>query len=268
MRNIVSLLLVVVLAISAAGQQASSPQQLTIENIFAEGGLTGRAPETVKWSPDGTKVSFVQRDDSGEHGALWYVDATTGQKAVLVAEEKLATLAPPISKIKNEREKERIRRYSVASYEWTPDSKHLLFDSLGQLWYYSLATGTAVQITASSDPSSDPKFSFDGRQLAYIRKHNLFVRSIGGEDSEKQLTLNNANDEDLLNGEVDWVYAEELGVRSNFFWEPNGKHIAFLQMDENRCLLIHSPIYCLPIPPWIRRNIPRLEIVTRWFALA
>jgi len=95
-RNIVSLLLVVVLAISAAGQQAaSSPQQLTIENIFAEGGLTGRAPETVKWSPDGTKVSFVQRDDSGEHGALWYVDATTGQKAVLVAEEKLATLAPP-----------------------------------------------------------------------------------------------------------------------------------------------------------------------------
>jgi len=232
-RNIVSLLLVVVLAISAAGQQAASPpQQLTIENIFAEGGLTGRAPETVKWSPDGTKVSFVQRDDSGEHGALWYVDATTGQKAVLVAEEKLATLAPPISKIKNEREKERIRRYSVASYEWTPDSKHLLFDSLGQLWYYSLATGTAVQITASPDPSSDPKFSFDGRQLAYIRKHNLFVRSIGGEDSEKQLTLNNANDEDLLNGEVDWVYAEELGVRSNFFWEPNGKHIAFLQMDE------------------------------------
>jgi len=219
------------MTIWALGQQtAPAPQQLTIENIFAEGGLTGRAPETVKWSPDGTKVSFVQRDDSGEHGALWYVDATTGQKAVLVAEEKLATLAPPLSKIKNEREKERIRRYSVASYEWTPDSKHLLFDSLGQLWYYSLATGTAVQITASPDPSSDPKFSFDGHYLAYVRKHNLFVRSIGGVDAEKQLTRD--DDEDFLNGEVDWVYAEELGVRSNFFWEPQGKHIAFLQMNE------------------------------------
>ena len=56
------------------------PKQLTIEQIFAEGGVTGRAPETIKWSPDGTKVSFVQRDDAGEHGELWYVDAVTGEK--------------------------------------------------------------------------------------------------------------------------------------------------------------------------------------------
>ena len=48
---------------------------LTIESICAEGGLTGRPPETVKWSPDGRNVSFVQRDDAGEHGELWYVDA-------------------------------------------------------------------------------------------------------------------------------------------------------------------------------------------------
>ena len=40
---------------------ASTPKQLTIEQIFADGGVTGRAPETIKWSPDGAKVSFVQR---------------------------------------------------------------------------------------------------------------------------------------------------------------------------------------------------------------
>ena len=35
-----------------------------------------RSPETIQWSPDGSKVSsFVQRDDAGEHGELWYVDA-------------------------------------------------------------------------------------------------------------------------------------------------------------------------------------------------
>ncbi|HEY1270353.1 MAG TPA: DPP IV N-terminal domain-containing protein, partial [Terriglobales bacterium] len=32
--------------------------------------------------------------------------------------------------------------------------------------------------------------------------------------------------------EVDWLYAEELSVRSNYFWSPDGKHILFLQMDE------------------------------------
>src|SRR5690348_16596753 len=78
-------------------QSAAQPaKKLTIEGIFAEGGITGRAPETIKWSPDNKKISFVQRDDSGEHGQLWYVDAATGEKKVLVSEVKLQALAPPL----------------------------------------------------------------------------------------------------------------------------------------------------------------------------
>ena len=73
----------------------------------------------------------MQRDDSGEHGELWYVDTATGEKKVLVSETKLAQLSPPLSKIKDEREKERVTRYHVAAYLWSPDSKHLLFDSQG-----------------------------------------------------------------------------------------------------------------------------------------
>src|ERR1700720_1282916 len=119
----------------------AAPNHLTIEQIFAEGGINGRAPETIKWSPDGTKVSFVQRDDSGEHGELWYVDAITGEKKILASEAKLSQLAPPASKIRDEREKERVARYHVAAYIWSPDSKHLLFGAQGQLWYYSLDTG-------------------------------------------------------------------------------------------------------------------------------
>src|SRR6267378_8123588 len=116
----------------------AAPKQLTIEQIFAEGGLTGRGPENIKWSPDGAKVSFVQRDDAGEHGELWYVDAATGEKKVLVSEAKLAGLAPDANKIKDEREKERVTRYHVAAYLWAPDSRYLLFDSQGQLWVYNL----------------------------------------------------------------------------------------------------------------------------------
>src|SRR5258707_6243060 len=67
-KRLFSLMLVVFTALSMPYAQSASPsKQLTIEAIFADGGITGRAPETVKWSPDGTKVSFVQRDDSGEH---------------------------------------------------------------------------------------------------------------------------------------------------------------------------------------------------------
>src|ERR1700737_4893548 len=91
----------------------AAPKQLTIEQIFAEGGVTGRAPETIKWSPDGTKVSFVQRDDAGEHGELWYVDAATGEKKILASETKLSQLAPPVNKIKAGGNNTRLTRIHV-----------------------------------------------------------------------------------------------------------------------------------------------------------
>ena len=232
-----------------SAKEDSQNRPLTIESIVAEGGLTGRAPETIQWSPDNTKFSFLQRDDSGEHGQLWYVEAATGEKKVLVSDARLATLAPPLSRIKDEREKEWITRYHVAQYFWSPDSKHLLFDSQGQLWLYTLENGTAVQFTSAPDPHDDPKFSPDGSHVAYVHKHNLYVRPISG-TGERQLTKD--KDENLLNGEVDWVYAEELAVRSNYFWSPDGKNLVFLQMDETQV-----PTY--PITDWLPTH-PKLEM--------
>ena len=243
-----------VLLSQLAAQTAVPAKQLTIESIFAEGGLTGRAPETIKWSPDGTKVSYVLRDDSGEHGELWFVDTATGEKKVLVSETKLAQLAPPTSRIQSEREKERVTRYHVAAYGWAPDSRHLLFDSHGQLWYYDLGTGTAVSLTSAPDPSEDPKFSPDGKRVAFVRKHNLYVHPVSGDEGEHQITRDEKEkdkDDNILNGEVDWLYAEELEVRSNYFWSPEGHDILFLQMDEARV-----PTY--PITDWLPTH-PRVE---------
>ena len=222
--------------------QSSSPvKPLTIEAIYAPGGLTGRGPETMEWSPDGAKLSFLQRDDEGEHGELWYVDAATGEKKLLVSAAKLASLAPDYNKVQDEREKERLTRYHVAAYLWAPDSKHLIFDSQGRLWLFDLATTTAVQFTSASDPSGDPKFSPDGSHVSYVRKHNLYVRPVNG-SGEKQLTKDTKDD--LFNGDIDWVYAEELEVRSNYFWSPDSKEIVFLHMDETRV-----PTY--PITNWL-----------------
>ena len=237
-----------IVAATCAVAQENARKPLTLDAIFAEGGLTGRGPENIQWSPDGKRVSFVQRDDEGEHGELWYVDATTGEKKVLVSEANLSRLAPDANKIKDEREKERVLRYHVGAYFWAPDSKHLLFDSQGQLWLYLLESGTAVQFTSSPDPSEDPKFSPDGNHVAFLRKHNLYVQQVT-EGSPRQLT--NDTDENLLNGEVDWVYSEELSVRSNYFWSPESKEIAYLQMDEKLV-----PTY--PITDWLPTH-PKVE---------
>ncbi len=259
---ILTAIAVFILALSVHAQGSS--KKLTIEQIFAEGGVTGRAPEAIKWSPDGSKLSFVQRDNEGEHGELWYVDVATGEKKVLVSESKLGQLAPPTNKIKDEREKERVNRYHVAAYSWSPDSKHLLFDAHGQLWYYSLDTGTGVQVTTSPDPSADPKFSPDGKRISFLRKHNLYVKAVSGEEGDHPVTREENRDRDrdrdkdkdkaednILNGEVDWLYSEELAVRSNYFWSPEGHDIIFLQMDETRV-----PTY--PITDWLPTH-PHLD---------
>jgi dipeptidyl-peptidase-4 len=221
----------------------SSQKQLTIESIFAEGGITGRGPENIKWSPDNSKFSFIQRDDTGEHGQLWVVDATAGDKKVLLNEVKLAALAPPLSQLKDDRARDRITRYHIPAYLWSPDSKHLLFTPEGRLWLFTVDNGTAIQISSEPDGVFDPKFSPDGTRISYVRKHNLYIHPLKG--SEQEITRD--KDENILNGEVDWVYAEELAVRSNYFWSPDGHELAYLQMDETQV-----PTY--PLTDWLPTN--------------
>lgn len=227
----VTVLFVVAPLAPVCAQTSSRSKPLTIEDIFAPGGLAGRGPENIEWSPDGTKLSFVQRDDEGEHGELWDIDAATGEKRLLLSAAKLTSLAPDYNKVKDERERERLTRYHVAAYIWAPDSKRLIFDSQGQLWLFDIASGTAVQFTSAPEPSGDPKFSPDGNRVSYVRKHNLYVRSVEGKQ-EKQLTKDSGDN--LFNGDIDWVYAEELSVRSNYFWSPDSRELVFLHMDESR----------------------------------
>ncbi|HXO38595.1 MAG TPA: DPP IV N-terminal domain-containing protein, partial [Candidatus Acidoferrum sp.] len=209
----------------------ASAQELTIQAIYAPNGLTGRAPDTVKWSPDGKKVSYFLHQEQGDKADLYYIDVTSGKPAVLVASEKIAAIKPPVAGSKDDREKDNRERYHVAGYHWAPDSEHILFDANGQLWYYALSTSKYVALSAAGESATDPKFSTDGKSLSYIRKHNLVVKHIDGA-GEKALTTN--GDDNLLNGEVDWVYSEELEVRSNYFWSPDSRRIALLQMDQTK----------------------------------
>lgn len=231
MRRIFLFFIVLASAVLALPRARAVAQELTLESIFSTNGMTGRVPDSIQWSPDGKKVSYVVHAEEGEHADLYYIDVATAKPAVLVASEKIAAMTPRAATGKDDRERDNRARYRVASYHWSPDSQHILFDANGQLWYYTLATGTSVQVTASPDSSGDPKFSPDGKRLSYVRKHNLVVRPVAGGD-EKELTSDKGDD--LLDGEVDWVYAEELGVRSNYFWSPDGSRILFLQMNEAR----------------------------------
>lgn len=221
------------LSLSTAAQTPAIP--LTVEKIFAHGPLVGHPPEGLTWSPDGEHLTYL---DGGE---LVDIDPGSGKSHVLVSRAKMASLEGSAS---SEQDRDHRSRYGMASYLWAPDSKHLLFDTNGRLWMYDLRNGTGVQIGFSGQASGDdPKFSPNGEAIAFVRNHSLSVVHLKDPGTPTRV-MAPAQNEWTLNGEVDWVYEEELDVRSNYFWSPDSKALAFLQMNEG-----DVPIY--PITDWI-----------------
>ena len=100
------------------------------------------------------------------------------------------------------------------------------------LYVYDISTQRASRVTASTGSKSEATFSPDGRRVAFIKNHNIFVASVGV-TGERALTSD--GNSQLLNGTLDWVYSEELYGRGNhrgYWWSPDSARIAFLQFDE------------------------------------
>jgi len=214
---------------------AQTEHPLTVEAIWGQPSATGQPPEGIQWAPDGSRVTYLSPESD-----LIQLLPTNGATTTLVSHTKLSALR---STATNEKDKDHRARYGMASYLWAPDSKHLLFDGDGQLFIYSLENGTAIDVASTGAGSGDdPKFSPNGQFLSYIRDHNLYVHRFKDQAQENALT--NGHEETLLNGAVDWVYQEELEVRSNYFWSPDSARLAYLQMNE-----ANVPEY--PITDWI-----------------
>ncbi|HEU5458671.1 MAG TPA: alpha/beta fold hydrolase [Terracidiphilus sp.] len=229
-----SLLALSALAIPLAAQPPARP--LTVADIYAHGNLYGNAPGGLTWSPDGKHLTYM---DGGE---MIDLDPASGKPHILVSRAKISTLSS--SGNISERDRDRRARYGQANYIWAPDSRHLLFDSNGRLWLYDLSNGIGLEMAATNMASGDdPKFSPNGEAISFIRDHALAVVHLHTPGTPTQV-LAPVRDAAMLNGQVDWVYEEELDVRSNYFWSPDSKSLAFLQMDETAV-----PQY--PITDWI-----------------
>lgn len=220
-------------AVPAVAQAPAVP--LTVERIFAHGPLIGKPPAGLSWSPDGQHLTYL------DGGQLIDLDPGSGKPHVLVSRAKMASLTGARA---SEEERDHRSRYSQANYLWSPGGKHLLFDSNGLLWLYDLRNGTGLQIGFTGQVAGDdPKFSPNGEAISFIKGHGLAVVHLREEGTPTEMIAPAPNPTTLI-GQVDWVYEEELGSRSNYFWSPDSKNVAFLQMNE-----ANVPLY--PITDWI-----------------
>ena len=237
-RAAVLLIASVLTVAGAVAQTANGGKALTVEDIFAHGPIIGQEPEGLTWSPDGKHLTYMDAE------GLMEIDLVTGKPRVLVGVRQLQALSGGKA---NEQAADHRNRYHQAAYLWTPDGKKLLFDADGVFWLFDPATKQAVKVASAGEASEDsPTFAPNGRSLAFVSQHGLAVVALPGADgaaaSPRMLTPGASAT--LLEGQVDWVYEEELGVRSNLFWSPDSSRIAYLEMDETKV-----PEY--PIEDWL-----------------
>lgn len=216
-------------ACSAAGQQR---RELTVERIWGQPSLSGSLKAEVEWSPDGKRLSYLETSGRGKDArtSLWVMDVASGERRVLVDAEKLEQFPPPPSGATTaSRQRTGGGRASQRRYLWAPSGEALLLVSAKGLFWFDLKMQIAKQLASDKSQATDPKISPDGRWVSFVRDYDLWVVNV---TTGKEQRLTRGGREELMNGQLDWVYPEELEITTAYWWSPDSTRIAFLQMDE------------------------------------
>lgn len=185
----------------------------------------------LQWSPDGTRVSFFEESGSGKEAKTSFIsiDSKTGGRNTLISAEKLAAILPAPNATPTQATG--LGRQPVSEYRWAADGNALLFTSAKALVWFDLKLQSARTLLASEEAIADPKISPDGKSVSFVRAHNLFAVDLA---SGKERAITTGGTEEIRKGELDWVYPEELGISTAYWWSPDSSAVAFLEMDERK----------------------------------
>ena len=280
-RRIIDLtLLVALLPATLRAQQTQDPTRVTLDRLFTTRDFVSQGMRPTAWTPDGNAYTTLEpsaeRPDATD---LVRYDAATGERTILVPASRLVPRGAdaPIG---------------IDDYTWSPNSKRLLIftntarvwrdNTRGDYWVLDLTTWALRQLGATARPQTlmFAKFSPTGDRVAYVRENNIFVESVA---TGRVTRLTSDGSRTIINGTTDWVYEEELGLRDAFRWSPDGRHIAYWQLDASGVrdfLMINNTdsLYSFTIPVQYPKvgttnSAARVGVVsatggpTRWFAV-
>jgi dipeptidyl aminopeptidase/acylaminoacyl peptidase len=160
---------VVLLSLSLSAQNRL---ELTVDTIMRGPGLSGYAPKSVRWSPDGQSVFFEwkQYSDPVEENFDTYVVGRDGKGLRKLTDEE-AKHAPP------------------ANGKWTRDHKRAVYVSRGDVFLYDVAAKQRRAITETTEAEGSARFTRDEQHVAFVRGNNLFVVSLKDGSLEQKTNI-------------------------------------------------------------------------------
>lgn len=209
-----------------------SAEQLTIERIFSDPALSGTSPRALEYSPDGSRVTFLKgREEDYDRYDLWEYNIADGKSRILVNSDSLHQGEEVLSdEEKARRERQRIYGSGIMEYTWSDDGRSLLFPLAGDVYYYDLDRKSARRLTETEAFETDVRVSPNGRYVSFIRDQDIFIVDLKT-GKERQLTRDGEGP--VKNGMAEFVAQEEMDRMSGYWWSPDDRHIAFLQVDES-----------------------------------
>lgn len=218
------------LAVLALAVHAQDKRRLTLERIFSSNEFRSESFGPARWLDDGSAYTTLEPAPGNKEARdIIRYEAATGARSVLIA---AAALTP----------KEMTTPLVIDDYAWSQDgSKLLVFTNSkqvwrqktrGDYWVFDIRARTLAQLGKDAAASSlmFAKFSPDATRVGYVRENNLYVEAL----SDHRITqLTRDGSKRFINGTVDWVYEEELDLRDGWRWSPDGRNIAYWQMDTD-----------------------------------
>ncbi len=181
-------------------------------------------PVSVRWFDD-------TRLQENRDGQTMLVDAVSGEVKPLpgIDPEPIARALSHLPTIDEATAGSLARRVSNAREKRERGGSVLTFGD--DLYYVSFDGSLATRLTSTLGLEELPELSPDGQFVAFVRGNDLFVVDVVT-GTERALTT--GGDARHRSGKNDWVYFEELYSRSwkGFWWSPDSKHIAFLQLED------------------------------------
>ena len=210
---------------------AVSAQPLSIERIFSDPGLSGKAPVKLKFSPDGSRVTYLQgKIEDYNRYDLWEYNLKDNKNRLLVDSQALFSGPESLSdEEKARRERQRIFGKGILEYTWSKDGTALLFPLNGDLYYYSLKDAQSKKLTNTPQFETDARFSPKGNFVSFIRDQNLYALNI---KSGQEIQLTKDGGGVIKNGMAEFVAQEEMSRMTGYWWAGDESKIAFTRVDE------------------------------------